>query len=1164
MYPLSKNALAQTSHECSTLYLSADTIVQSPRRATVYMYIFLCVSTPLRETLKKCRSTWGIVRIWCLVVAQLVCSFAYSQRKDIGFDHLDINSGLSQNHIMCIMQDSRGFMWFGTRDGLNKYDGYKFTIYKNDPNDSTSISNNYVTGIVEDSKGEMWVTTRGGGINRYDKKKDRFTQFKSDPGNSNSLSSDLATDLTIDANDNVWICTEDGGLDYYEPSKKRFTRFVHDREKATSISDNNTRCVFEDNKKRLWIGSFGGGLNLFDRNTKTFTRYRNRVSDPTSLSNDNVSTIFQDSRNLLWIGTVGGGLNQFDPDKQLFKRFRHDTKNVNSICSDVILEINEDNAGNIWIGTENGGLSIYNPATGQFYNYQHDRVDNKSLSHNSVYSIYRDTYGSMWVGTFAGGINVFNKDANRFAHFKNTSDPNSLSHNNVLNMTESANGSIWIGTDGGGVSLYDPVKKSFKRFKHEPGNKQSICGNYVLGVLEDSNGNLWVGTWADGLTLFNPKLNTYTHFKNDPAKPSTISSNNAWVLVEDQDKNIWIGAYNGGLNLYNPKTKDFTRFDDGTSNISSKKIHSITAGRNGKLWISTDGAGLQVFDTKTRTFTRYMHQDGSNSLSDNRINNVYEDKTGNLWINTMAGLNHLDIRKNFFTLYNTSNGLPNNIILGLLEDKNGDLWITTNRGLSRMNPRTRQFKNYGVQDGLQSYEFKMRAFCKSRAGAMYIGGINGFNEFYPDSIRENAFNFPLVLTDFQIFNKKVPIAKNDADESILKQDISETREITLPYNKSVISIEFASLNFSASENKQYAYTLQGFDKSWHNVGTNRTATYTNLDPGKYTFKIKALNNEGGWSSNVRNLIIIIEPPFWLTWWFRISVVLVLAGLAYAIVRSRINRITRQKKILELTVKTQTAQLVQLNEVEHTARLEAEEARAEADFANLELERKNNEMEQFVYIASHDLREPLRTTANFVELFQRQYHSKIDAKGEAYLSYIIQSTERMKRLIDDLLNYSRTGINLEVQAVDCNDVLKEVLADLGVALSEAGAEITAENLPEIMGHRTSIKQLFQNLITNGIKFRKSGTIPRITIQTKTFGNNAQFSFTDNGIGIDKNNLEKIFVIFQRLHTRKEYEGSGIGLAHCKKIVDHHKGRIWAESTPGTGSSFCFTIPNVKES
>jgi signal transduction histidine kinase/ligand-binding sensor domain-containing protein len=1091
-------------------------------------------------------------RLFLLCCVQAIGLAAFSQ-QNIKFDHLDINSGLSQNHILCILQDSRGFMWFGTRDGLNKYDGYTFTVYKSDKTDSTSISNNFISGIVEDSKGVIWIATRGGGLNRYDKEKDNFIRYKNDPANDNSLSSDLLTNIARDSKDNLWICSEEG-LNYFEPAKNRFSHYA-----GNSKVNGNAQCVLEDSKGNVWVGAFGGGLQLLDKETKTFTVFKHDPTNKTSLADDDVISMFEDSKKNLWIGTRGGGLDLLDRNTGKFRHFRHEANNPNSIPADVVAALGEDRSGNLWIGTENGGLSIYEPIREVFYLYQNDEIDSRSISHNSIYSIYMDTYGSMWVGTFAGGVNIYNKDASRFAHYNHTSSNNSLSNNNVLSMAESSTGKIWIGTDGGGVNLFDPATRNFRHFRHEKNNINSICGDYVLNVCEDSKGNLWIGTWADGITVFNPQHNTYRHFKHDPSLPSSLSSNNAWVIFEDREKNIWVGTYNGGLNLYDPVKNTFTHFDNGSGSMGSKQIQCITDDSKGNLWIGTDGGGLLQLNKQTREFTTYLHKKDSHSISDNRVTYVYEDDKGNLWINTMVGLNYFDTKTKQFTGYYTSDGLPNNVIFGLLEDKD-KFWLSTNRGLSCFDPATMKFKNFGVKDGLQSYEFKMRAFCKTRSGMFYFGGINGFNEFLPASIVETAFDPPVVITDFQVFNKKIPIGKNSKNQYALEKHITETREITLPYSSSVISFEFASLSYSNPEKKQYAYMLEGFDKDWNIAGTKRTATYTNLDPGKYVFKVKGMDNEGNWSTRIVTLKLTIIPPFWLTWWFRIAVLLGVGGIIMFFYRRRINFVRSQQQLLEQKVKEQTAQLEKLNEEEHKARLVAEQAQQEIDQVNKDLARKNIELEQFVYIASHDLREPLRTTASFVELFQQQYKGRLDEKADTYLSYITQSADRMKTLINDLLDYSRIGNHKDAERVDCSAILQEVQADLATAISEAGATITADPMPEINAYRTNLKQLFQNLLINAIKFRKKDTAPVIHIGAERKNGNWQFAFTDNGIGVAEKHKEKIFVIFQRLHTRKEYEGSGIGLAFCKKIVELHNGDIWLESELGKGCTFYFTIQN----
>ncbi len=1116
------------------------------------------VKFPDHEVRKPLLVSWmQWTHIFICILLSATPFAAIAQPTQVKFDRLDINQGLSQNHVMCIFQDSRGFMWFGTRDGLNKYDGYNFKVYKNNITDSTTLSNNFISALAEDANGFIWVATRGGGLSRYDRRTDNFRQYNK-PGESQySLPSNLITDLIVDRQNMVWVCSEDGGLTSMDPVSGKIIIYRHDPGDPQSLGDNNTRCVYQDRSGKIWVGTFGGGLSIFDPVTKKFRSYRHNSADPSSLSNDNVVRLFEDSHQRMWIGTSGGGLNLFDPGSGKFIRFMAEESNPNSIPGNVVFAISEGPLGNIWIGTENGGLSIYNPVSRRFGNYKHDEIDRGSLSNNSIYAIYQDTYGTMWVGTFAGGINLYNKNGNKFAHYKHTSDPASLSHNNVLSISKASGGKIWIGTDGGGLNRFDPATRTYEHFLHKKNDPNTIAGNYVLSVLEDSRGQVWVGTWDAGVSVFDPITKKYRHFKHIPGDTTSLSSNNVWVVMEDRNGTIWLGTYNGGLLRYNAKESNFTRFTDDADNTTKRKVHAIAEGMDGKLWIGTDGGGLLMLDKATGKMKNFVHQEGRNSLSDNRITNISVDKKGNLWISTMVGLNYFDLSTGVFTNYTTEDGLPNNVIFGMLEDKSGRWWISTNRGLSRFSPATGNFKNFSVKDGLQSYEFKMRAYCKTDDGTMYFGGIEGFNQFRPENITEAVAEFPMLLTGFQIFNKEVPITPAD-DSDPLSQSITETKEIVINYNQSVITFEYASLNYIISASKEYAYKLEGFDKDWNIVGTQRMATYTNLDPGTYVFMVKALNSDGKWSSNVASVKLIVKPPFWLTWWFRIGFILLVAGSIAAFYLVRLNNVKRQRELLKQKVDEQTIQLVHAHVEEHNARIEAENAREEADNANRELEKKNKELEQFVYIASHDLREPLRTTTSFIQLFQKQYQSMLDQRGLQYLGFISQAADRMRTLIDDLLEYSKIGNHRDLQEVNCDNVIREVLADLGTAIRESGAIVNAGVLPVIQGYPTAIKQLFQNLLANGIKFRRPGIAPEISITATEVDNKWQFAFADNGIGIAPQYRERIFVIFQRLHSRKEYEGSGIGLAHCRKIVELHKGKIWVESEPGAGTTFYFTL------
>ncbi|MBK5272791.1 MAG: hypothetical protein JJE22_17465 [Bacteroidia bacterium] len=1099
-----------------------------------------------------------LFRYIILVLIQVQCVFAYSQKQHIRFEHLGTNMGLSQSNVISILQDSHGFMWFGTRDGLNKYDGYKFTVYKYDADDTNSLSQNTIQDIAEDSDGNLWIGTWGGGLNMFDRKKGKFVHHHLDTKNPKILGSKLINSLLCDSDGNMWIGTEGQGLQMFDKKNNKFISYIHSDSDPKSLGDDVVKDIVEDSQHNLWLGTNSGGLDLFDKKTKTFRHFQHDEKNNKSLSSNADWNLFIDSRDQLWIGTRGGGVDLFDRRKEAFIHFVNNPADINTIQSNVIRAINEDAQGNIWIGTENGGLGILNTQTRMVDNYLQDDADNTSISNNSIWSICKDNKGNMWVGTFSAGINFVSQDANKFIHYRHNSSPFSLNNNNVLSILEDSKQNLWIGTDGGGMNLFDAKKGTFSHYMHEESDPNSICGNYVLKLFEDSEGNLWIGTWGGGITVFNKEKNTFKHFKSDPANPKGLGGNNVWTISEDIDKNIWIGLYNStsALDMYDRKTNSFVHYKEDVtdhSSLSSNTINTILPDRKGNLWIGTNGGGLDLYNKATKTFS-HINKETKNSISNNDINCLAEDRNGNLWIGTGLGLNRMDGKTGRITSYFIKDGLPSNTIAGILTDEKGNLWISTFNGLSRFDPTNKLFKNFGINDGLQSNEFKMNSCFKSHTGRMYFGGINGFNGFDPDSIKEKVFEPPLVFTNFQIFNKQIPIS-TDNIKSPLKTNITDTKEITLSYNQSVISFEFASLNYIDQDKKRYSYILEGFDKDWNNVGVQHTATYTNLDAGKYTLKVRGLNNAGEWSSDVASLRLIITPPLWLTWWFKLISIVSILGGAIAFYRLRINSIQKQKKKLQLKVQEQTGQLL-------ISAKEEQRARQQVEQANIDLERKNKELEQFAYVASHDLQEPLRTTSSFAELLQQQYKGKLDEKADKYLTFINQSADRMKVLIKDLLDYSRIGRKKEVEQVDCNIILQGVLADLDVAIKEANAEIRYCKLPVLKGYSTEIKQLFQNLIINAIKFRKQDESPKINICAKRKNNDWEFSFNDNGIGISDQHSERIFVIFQRLHTRSEYEGSGIGLANCKKIVELHGGKIWVKSIVGEGSTFYFTIPENK--
>jgi len=1012
--------------------------------------------------------------------------------QNLRFEHIGTRDGLSQSNVNCIFQDSRGFIWVGTRGGLSRYDGYRFIIYRYNVTDSSSLSDDFVADIAEDDAGNLWVATKNG-LNEFHRKKNTFTRYFHDEHNSNSISDNALNKLAFDKNGDLWIATQLNGLECFNIQQKRFKHFINLIEDKNSISDNSIRTVFCDSKNKIWAGTFDGGLNCFNTENESFEKFYIK-NDEGNLIGENIPCIFEDGNKQLWIGTQHDGLFLLDREKKSFQAFKSSSKNANTLSSNTIFSLGEDVTGNLWIGTENGGLCVMDRKTKQIQRYLHDDIDQYSINGNSIYAISQDRQHNMWLGTFSAGINLHKSGAANFVHYRHTSSPNSLSNNFVLDVFEDSKKNIWIATDGGGVNLKHAGTDSFTHYQKQ---QNGLSGNYVLVVQEMMDGDIWMGTWGDGISIYNPKTKTFKYLKHDPGNNNSISSNYIYSIVQTQDKKIWIGS--SGVDCYDEGTKKFEhyRHDDNDSNsISSNLILSLLEDTRGNLWVGTYDNGLNFFDRNKKTFTHYIYNKKPNSISNNTIPDILEDSKGNLWISTFHGLNKIDLPKKLITTYTTDDGLPGNTIYAAREDDLGNIWISTNSGLSVYNESTSHFTNYTTEDGLQGDEFKLHSALKASNGNLYFGGINGFNLFDPKQVTRHQEFSPIVITSFQLFNKPVEIANNKYSKSPISQDISETKSITLSHNQTFISFEFTALDFASPEKKKYAYILEGFDKDWNYVGSRNTASYTNLSPGQFHFKIKYQNSFGDWSPIYSKLAVTVVPPFWLTWWFKTLVAIAVAAAVYAYFKIRLHSIKMQKIELEKQVSKKTKEVLHQKEV-----LEVQQQ---------DINKKNKSLEGLLIEKEWLLKEVHHRVKNNLQIIMSLLNSQSNyLKDDAALTAIHDSQHRVHAMS---LIHQKLYSSENHSSIDMSIYIRELasyLADSFNMEQHIHFVIAIEPLEMDVSQAIPLGLILNEAITNSIKYAfPNDSRGMISISlSNTSPDHYLLSISDNGIGIPDSNINK---------------------------------------------------------
>lgn len=808
------------------------------------------------------------VRKWPIagMIAQLglmILSFGsplQAQENDLKFECFSIDDGLSHSKVNSIFQDDRGFLWLGTNDGLNKFDGYEFTAYRWKPNEAQGLSAQLVRVVMQDSKGNLWIGTEGGGVNLFDRDSNSFRHFTPDSASEIRISSQDVNAIIEDRRGNLWLGTSNG-LDLFDLSHKKVTNYAPAHLAQAPARAKIVNVIYEDRQGNLWVGTQNHGLWLFDRARRDFVCYENDAGNPASLGDNDVRSIHEDVQGNLWIGTTFGGLNLFDRSQKTFRRFFPQKNHSESNTIRAILDAED---GHLWVGNRSG-LYKFDLATQRFMHYQHDPNNPYSLSHNSVQCLFKDAKGDYWVGT-RDGLNFINTNIGSFVHYQAKAyDRRFLNNKVVYAILEDRAGDLWFGTEEGGLNHLERESGLFTYYKHDSRDPHSLSVNNIKVILEEQNGNLWIGTFQGGLNYFDRQAKQFHHYQNRPLAPASLAGNDVMALLLDNDGDLWVGTFESGLDILDRKTGRFRHFFNEIEAPGYRMISALMQDREGNIWIGSNRGRLGRWDKKNQKFKHY--QLPIKNIVTIEIRPIFEDDAGNFWIGTTGGgLYYFNRADETFKAFTMQDGLPSNVIYGILQDEQRHLWLSTTNGLVRFSPQTGAIKTYYQASGLQSDQFCYDAFLKTRKGEMFFGGINGVTAFYPENIRENAYVPPVVITRLNIFNKPVEIGGPDG---ILKKSLTETKEITLSHRHSVFSFEFAALNYAISAHNQYAYKMQGFDADWNWVGNRRFATYTNLNPGKYTFRVKAANNDGVWNEQGAELLVTITPPFWQAWWFKL-------------------------------------------------------------------------------------------------------------------------------------------------------------------------------------------------------------------------------------------------------------------------------------------------------
>lgn len=1038
---------------------------------------------------------------------------AFDQVNNLNFDFYSQENGLSNNQIHCIHQDKKGWMWFGTSQGICRFDGYKFTVFKNDPEDSTSLKGNLVRAILEDSKGQLWVGTEDGGLNRFNREKEKFSHlFYYDKGGI--LKDASVTSIHEDSAGVLWVGTE---TQLFRIENE--TSITEIKPSNLAVLPQYYRVLRADKNGQLWVGT-NNGLFVYDLKNNRARKVDLPLSVP---SNEEIWEIVHENDGTVWVGTYSNGIFIVNATTLQATQMIVDPNNDRS---NTVRAIAKDRNGKVWIGTR-GGLYVYTKGKGVTGFYYRDEREPKSLVNNSIMCITHDTKGDVWIGT-RNGINFLIEERQNIQGYKSMPDDDRyLNSSEIYAFWIDRKGDIWVGTESGGINILNRKTGRFRYMVPEKGNPNSLSRNCIKALMEDKRGNLWIGTFLGGIDVMDLQTGKFRHYRHDPNDSSSLSDNRVWAIIQDSNNAIWVGT-SGGLDQYDPVTDSFIHYPS----IVDGQVNWLKEDSDHCLWIG--GQDLLVYNLSNRSVTRipestrYMLQD-----SENRF-----------WIATNnRGIALYSKEKGIIKHYTEKNGLSNNQTLAILEDNEHFLWISTTNGLSKFDPQSERFHNFSLKNGFQNNQFTYGAAYKTAQGELIFGGISGFNIFDPAKIKSSDYFPPIVLTDLKIFNKSVRIGDHKND--VLTKSISETGEITLKYDQNSITLDFASFDYANSLGIQYSYFLENFDRDWSEPQVNRSATYTNLDPGEYTFLVKTVSIDRKESNDGPVLKIVVLPPYWETWWFRSILLLAVGGLLYSLISFLLNR---EKLKNDLVLE----------------RLKAKKLH-ELDMMKL----------RFYTNISHEIRTPLTLILGPLEKMRNK--AIPENEMNEHVEVMHRNATQLHQLINQLLDFRKmeTGnLKLNLTCGDLVSFISGVVGSFNKYAEEKEIELRFNSLKkEIVTNFDADKlgKILNNLLSNAFKFTGKGGKISVNLalifdadendsaDENTEKRMIEITVRDNGIGIAESNLEKIFTRFFQVDEGAKQTGTGIGLALTKELVKLHNGTISVQSKPGKGSKFIIHLP-----